>query len=83
MFDSVSFKHCIFLLSADTKIVIIAIEKEIKIATIFICVSINPEKVDITFSELPILKNIDNNNAAKAISIGMRNLINTFFLEKK
>ena len=83
LFDSVSFKHCIFLLSADTKIVIIAIEKEIKIATIFICVSINPEKVDITFSELPILKNIDNNNAAKAISIGMRNLINTFFLEKK
>ena len=28
-------------------------------------------------------KNIDNNNAAKAISIGMRNLINTVFLEKK
>ena len=46
LFDSVSFKHCIFLLSADTKIVIIATEKEIKIATIFICVFINPEKVN-------------------------------------
>ena len=69
MFDSVSFKHCIFLLSADTKIVIIAIEKEIKIATIFICVSINPEKVDITFSELPILKNIDNSHFMKIYDI--------------
>lgn len=83
MFDSVSFKRCIFLLSADTKIVIIATEKEIKIAAMFICVSTNAEKADKTFSELPILKNIANRNAAKATSIGMKNLIKTFFLEIK
>ena len=34
LFDSVSFKHCIFLLSADTKIVIIATEKEMRIGAI-------------------------------------------------
>jgi hypothetical protein len=70
-------------LSADTKIVIIATEKEIKIATIFICVSINPEKINITFSELPILKNIAHNNATTAMNIGTRNFINTLLLEIK
>ena len=54
LFESVSFKHCMFLLSADTKIVMIATEKEIKIATIFICVSINSEKLNMTFSELSL-----------------------------
>lgn len=61
----------------------IATEKEIKIATMFICVSINSEKVNKTFSEVPILKNIASNNATKAISIGKRNLIKTHFLEIK
>ena len=65
------------------KIVIIATKNEIKIATMFICVSINPEKIDRTFSGSPILKNIANNYAVKAIIIGMRNLIKTFFLEIK
>ncbi len=45
--------------------------------------SINSEKVNITFSALPILKNIANNNAARAMSIGTRNFINTLFLEIK
>ena len=75
MFESVSFKHCIFLLSADTKIVMIAMEKEIRIATIFICVSINSEKVNRIFSELPILENIANSNDTIAIISGIINLL--------
>ena len=41
----------------------------------------NPRKLDDEYQRK--LKNIDNNNAIKAISIGIRNLIKTFFLEIK
>ena len=71
------------LLSADTKIVIIATENDIKIATILICVPINSEKIDTIFSELPILNNIDKNNALNDIINGNRNFLDTFFREAK
>lgn len=53
----------------------IAMEKEIRIATIFICVSINSEKVNRIFSELPILENIANSNDAIAIISGIINFL--------
>ena len=71
------------LLSEDTKIVIIATENDIKIATILICVPINSEKIDTIFSELPILNNIDKNNALNDTINGNKNFLNTFFREAK
>ena len=71
------------LLSAYTKFVIIATENYIKIATILICVPINSEKIDTNFSELPILNNIDKNNALNDTINGNKNFLNTFFREAK
>ena len=71
------------LLSEDTKIVIIATENDIKIATILICVPINSEKIDTIFQELPKLNNIDKNNALNDTINGNKNFLNTFFREAK
>ena len=44
---------------------------------------INSEKIDTIFSELPILNNIDKNNALNDTINGNKNFLNTFFREAK
>ena len=64
----------IFLLSADTNIVIMATENEIKIATMFICTLTNSEKIVLQLFMSPK----SNTNAPIRVAMPIRNGMSSF-----